>query len=138
MKASGSCKIQVAIMGKLKKTLSIIALLFVFIPFTGVQAGEADVVNVVVKQIGERAYHFDVSVAHADTGWDHYADKWEVVAPDGTILGTRILHHPHVNEQPFTRSLSNVAIPANINRVIIRAHDSVHAYGGRTMRVELP
>jgi len=91
-----------------------------------------------VKQTGERAYHFDVSVAHADTGWDHYADRWEVVAPDGTILGTRILHHPHVNEQPFTRSLSNVAIPANIDRVIVRAHDSVHEYGGRTMQVELP
>lgn len=122
----------------MKQMLSIIVLLFVFMPFSGVQAGEADVVNVVVKQTGERAYHFSASVAHADTGWDHYADKWEVVAPDGTILGARILHHPHVNEQPFTRSLSNVAIPANIDRVIVRAHDSVHEYGGKTMQVELP
>ena len=122
----------------MRRTFSIIALLFVFIPFTGVQAGEADVVNVVVKQTGERAYHFSVSVAHADTGWDHYADNWEVVAPDGTILGTRILHHPHVNEQPFTRSLSDVKVPAGIDLVTIRAHDSVHEYGGKTMQVELP
>ena len=122
----------------MQRMFSIIALLFVFIPFTGVQAGEADVVNVVVKQTGERAYHFSVSVAHADTGWDHYADNWEVVAPDGTILGTRILHHPHVNEQPFTRSLSDVKVPAGIDHVTIRAHDSVHEYGGKTLQIELP
>ena len=38
------------------------------------------------------------------TGWEHYANKWDVVGPDDTILGTRVLLHPHVNEQPFTRS----------------------------------
>lgn len=122
----------------MKKVLSILALFYFFFPFAGVQAGEADVVNVAVKKAGEGTYRFDVSVAHADTGWDHYADRWEVVAPDDSVLGTRILHHPHVNEQPFTRSLSGVAIPANIDHVVIRAHDSVHEYGGKTMRVKLP
>lgn len=122
----------------MKKVLSILALFNFFFPFAGVQAGEADVVNVAVKKAGEGTYRFDVSVAHADTGWDHYADRWEVVAPDDSVLGTRILHHPHVNEQPFTRSLSGVAIPANIDHVVIRAHDSVHEYGGKTMRVKLP
>ena len=107
-------------------------------PVAGALAGEADVVKVGVKQIGERTYRFDVTVAHADTGWDHYADKWDVVAPDNTILGTRILHHPHVNEQPFTRSLSGVKIQAGIDHVVIRAHDSVHKYGGQSVRVELP
>ena len=43
-----------------------------------------------------------VTVQHADTGWDHYADAWEVLAPDGTVLGTRTLLHPHTDEQPFT------------------------------------
>ena len=122
----------------MKKMFFILALLVIFFPCTGIQAGEADVVKVVVKQAGERTYRFDVSVAHADTGWDHYADKWEVVTLDDMVLGTRILHHPHVNEQPFTRSLSGVTIPANIDHVMIRAHDSIHEYGGKTMRVELP
>ena len=27
-----------------------------------------------------------MTVRHADTGWDHYADKWDVVAPDGAVL----------------------------------------------------
>ena len=101
-------------------------------------AGEADVVQVQVSISGERTYRFDVTVQHSDTGWDHYADQWEIVAPDGKILGTRKLLHPHVNEQPFTRSLSGVVIPNNIRQVSVRAHDSVHAYGGRVMTLDLP
>jgi len=101
-------------------------------------AGEADVVQVKVVISGERTYRFDVTLQHEDTGWEHYADQWEVVAPDGEILGIRKLLHPHVNEQPFTRSLSGVKIPNNIEQVSIRAHDSVHAYGGREMTLDLP
>lgn len=101
-----------------------------------VSAGEADVVNVVVSNNGN-SYRFDVTVMHQDAGWDHYADKWDVVGEDGTVFGTRVLYHPHVNEQPFTRSLSGVKIPEAVKAVTIRAHDSVHAYGGRTMTVEL-
>ena len=103
-----------------------------------VYAGEADVVEVDVKKTDDNVFHFSVAVRHLDEGWDHYADKWEVVAPDGTVLGTRVLHHPHVNEQPFTRSLSGVKIPDNIKAVTVRAHDSVHKYGGKSATVELP
>ena len=95
----------------MKKILSILVLFWLCLPVPGLQAGEADVVKAAVENTGERTYRFDVTVAHADTGWDHYADKWEVLALDNTILGTRILHHPHVDEQPFTRSLSGVNIP---------------------------
>ncbi len=99
------------------------------------QAGEADVVDVRVQKEGDRVYRFSVTVRHDDTGWDHYADKWDVVAPDGSVLGTRILHHPHENEQPFTRSLSGVRIPADISEVRVRAHDKVHGYGGVELTV---
>ena len=103
-----------------------------------VHAGEADVVSVAVKALGGNTYRFDVTVRHSDEGWKHYADKWEVLAPDGTVLASRILHHPHVNEQPFTRGLSGVKIPYEIKKVTIQAHDSVHEYGGRIMTVDLP
>ena len=103
-----------------------------------VYAGEADVVDVSVKQTSENVFSFSVTVRHQDEGWDHYANKWDVVAPDGKVLGTRTLYHPHDDEQPFTRSLSGVKIPPNIPTVTIRAHDSVHQYGGKTVTVKLP
>jgi hypothetical protein len=112
----------------------LILLLALCAPFAN--ADKADVVGVEVRCEGD--CRFDVSLRHADSGWDHYADRWEVVAPDGRVLATRILYHPHVNEQPFTRSLSGVDIPAGIDHVIIRGRDSVHGYGGLEQRVDLP
>jgi len=104
----------------------------------GTSAEEADVVGVEVTSEGNGSYRFDVTVAHGDEGWDHYADAWDVVAPDGTVLGTRVLAHPHENEQPFTRSLGGVAVPEGITEVTLRAKDSVHDYGGVEMTVKLP
>jgi hypothetical protein len=101
-------------------------------------AGEADVIEVKVRPAGEGLYSFDVTVRHTDEGWKHYADKWDIVSPDGSVVGTRTLYHPHVDEQPFTRSLSGVKIPAGIHKVMVRAHDSVHEYGGKTVTVDLP
>ncbi len=105
---------------------------------TAAYAGEADVIEVKVRGNAGDSYNFDVTVRHTDEGWKHYADKWDVTAPDGTVLGTRILAHPHVGEQPFTRSLAGVKIPENIAEVTIRAHDLVHEYGGKTVKVAVP
>jgi hypothetical protein len=105
---------------------------------TAAYAGEADVLEVDVKQTGADTYFVKVTVQHADEGWDHYADKWDVVAPGGRVLGTRTLFHPHVAEQPFTRSLSDLKIPEPITEVTVRAHDSVHKYGGKTSIVAVP
>ena len=114
-----------------------ISALFINLFFaSSVFAGEADVVDVDISKSGNR-YTFSVTVSHADEGWDHYADGWEVVGPDGKVLGTRVLAHPHVNEQPFTRS-GSFEIPEGISKVTIRAHDSIHKYGGKEMLVELP
>ncbi len=100
-------------------------------------AGQADVIAVEAVSEGAGRWRFHVTVAHGDTGWDHYADKWDVVAPDGAVLGTRVLLHPHEAEQPFTRSLGGVAVPAGTGAVVLRAHDSEHGYGGKEMTVEL-
>jgi len=101
------------------------------------RAGEADVLEVEVTAAGE-GYRFAVTVAHADEGWDHYADRFEVLTPAGEILGVRTLHHPHVDEQPFTRSLSGVIVPDDLDRVVVRARDSVHGYGGQSVELALP
>jgi len=81
---------------------------------------------------------FAVTLEHGDEGWNHYADLWEVLTLDGRLLGARVLYHPHEDEQPFTRSLSGVAIPAEIERVKIRARDSRHGYGKQEFIVDLP
>lgn len=98
-------------------------------------AGEADVVGVKIIKEGTGTYRFDVTLRHGDEGWKHYADGWDVIAPDGSVLGTRELAHPHESEQPFTRSLAGVHIPEGIDKVTLRAHDSVHGYGGAEMSV---
>ncbi len=101
-------------------------------------AGEADVLAVDVRADGDGTFRFTVTVRHDDEGWDHYADRWEVVAPDGTVLATRVLAHPHVREQPFTCSLSGVAIAPGVSRVRVRAGDLAHGLGGREVEVEVP
>ena len=100
-------------------------------------AGEADVVDGVVTPLGEGRYRIDATVRHDDTGWDHYADRWDVLGPDGAVLGSRELAHPHENEQPFTRSLT-LEIPPGITRVTLRANDSVHGTGGATLELDVP
>lgn len=100
--------------------------------------GEADVVEARAARDGEGTWRFSVTVRHADEGWDHYADRWEVLTPGGEVLGTRVLHHPHVDEQPFTRSLGDVRVPAGVSQVRVRARDSVHGYGGAEVEVSLP
>jgi hypothetical protein len=101
-------------------------------------AGEADIVDVETVRSSAGTYDFHVTVRHDDEGWDHYANNWQVVGPDGAILGERILLHPHVNEQPFTRSLIGISINGTIDSVTLRAGDSVHEFGGMEMVVKLP
>ena len=111
-------------------------LLMILAPLAA-NAGEADIVGVKIIKEDTGTYRFDVSVRHGDEGWKHYADGWDVVSPDGVVLGTRELAHPHENEQPFTRSLAGVSIPVGVDHVTLRAHDSVHGNGGAEMRVEV-
>jgi len=99
-------------------------------------AGEADVVAVEIT--GSNPYTFRVTVRHGDEGWDHYADRFVVLAPDGTELGVRVLAHPHEHEQPFTRSLGGVSVPAGITQVTVAARDSQHGMGGAKLTVDLP
>ena len=111
---------------------------FIFVAACGpVIASDTDVLNVKVEQESTK-FRFDVTLRHDDKGWDNYANVWEVVGPDGTVLATRILMHPHVNEQPFTRSLGGIEIPATISQVTVRAGDNVDGIGGKTMVVKLP
>jgi len=91
-----------------------------------------------VVQSGAGTFTFGVTVQSADTGWDKYADLWEVTVADGAVLGTRVLAHPHVDEQPFTRSQSGIVIPDGIDLVIVRARDSVEGFCGAVVEAAVP
>ena len=105
---------------------------------SGATAGQADVLQVEIRPAAVGSFDIDVTLRHDDTGWDHYANRWEVVGPDGRVLATRVLYHPHVNEQPFTRSLSGVRIPGEFTWVRVRGHDLVHGLGGREVTLSVP
>lgn len=84
------------------------------------------------------AWRFSVTLEHGDTGWDDYADGWRVVDGDGAVLGFRELLHPHVNEQPFTRSLGGVEIPDGVTEVFIEARTNVDGWGDAQLPLTLP
>jgi len=91
-------------------------------------AGTADIEAVTVS--GEPgAYSFSVTLRSPDTGCDQYADWWEVLGEDGSLLYRRILAHSHVDEQPFTRSGGPVDVQAD-TPVFVRAHMNNTGYGG--------
>lgn len=118
------------------RAISIAAIISVLVSGASV-AGDVEIVDATAKE-GAGGWTFSVTLKHGDTGWDHYADLWEVYTPEGELLGKRVLAHPHVNEQPFTRSLSGVQIPNGVTTVIIRARDSVHGVSPQEFRLELP
>jgi len=108
------------------------------------QQGMADVEFVKAVQSEDGAWRFSVTVSHPDTGWEDYADGWDVVTPDGRTLKrnpddpfTRLLLHPHVGEQPFTRSQSGIRIPDGVTQVTVRAHSLTRGFGGREVVVDL-
>ena len=108
------------------------------------RAGEADVVDVDVicrPAPGNRPAsicRFQVAVQHADTGWEHYANRYEVVDGEGKVLGTRVLRHPHVEEQPFRRGLARVRVQRTVKQVTVRASDKTHGLGGAEVTVPVP
>jgi len=100
-------------------------------------AGEVDVLKANIRALGGGQFMLHATLQYSDTGWDHYANAWEVLGEDGTVLGTRVLHHPHVEEQPFTRSLT-LFIPQTVKTVRIRAKDSVHGASNKMFAINVP
>jgi len=102
-----------------------------------VLAGEVEILAAGFVRQSDQSWNVDVTLQHADSGWEHYADAWRIVTVKGNVLGLRTLVHPHVNEQPFTRSLGSVKLPAGMNRVYIEAHDKVHGWSAQRLVINL-
>ena len=100
-------------------------------------ANEVKILKADFRPDGERSWTVNVTLKHADTGWDHYADNWQIVDAGGKLLAERVLVHPHVKEQPFTRGLRGVKIPNALDQVYIRAHDKVHGWSQQQFKIDL-
>lgn len=109
-------------------------LLFIAAPLA---ADPAKIENVTARAAGD-AWTFSVTLRHADTGWDDYADGWRILSLDGTELGIRTLYHPHVEEQPFTRSLSGVKLPNGTTEVLVEARTNTDGWSGERVTFKLP
>lgn len=91
------------------------------------QADPPEILSAVADRQGD-GWRVSVTLRHPDTGWEHYADGWRIETGDGTVLGTRVLVHPHEQEQPFTRALSGVALPEAVP-LFVRARCLVDGWG---------
>lgn len=85
------------------------------------------------RRTAEGVYNVSATIRHNDTGWDNYADAFEVKG-ENVSNGLRVLLHPHENEQPFTRSQSNVAATG---LVWLEAKDNVEGLGGSRIFLDL-
>ena len=93
----------------------------------------AHVLGVDVQKTDGNTYTFSTTVRHRDEGWEHYADVWRVRG-ENVENGVRELLHPHDDEQPFTRSQTNVKATGT---VVLEAEDNVHGAGGSTVTLDL-
>lgn len=123
-------------MGRVKQMLSVVIITCIGSMASSVLAGEADVIDVKIRHNGGNSFQVITTLAHTDTGWDHYANGWEILDEEGHVIGKRVLFHPHVNEQPFTRS-HTLDIPSTVNRITLRGLDSVHGQGGVEKSINL-
>jgi len=102
-----------------------------------VLAGEVKIIEADFHQTSSNKWSVNVTLEHDDTGWSHYADNWRVVDMEGNVLGDRVLHHPHVGEQPFTRGLSSINIVEDTKVVYIEAHDKKHGWTSDRLMIDI-
>lgn len=98
-----------------------------------------DVVDVHIRASGGGLFDLDVTVSSPYDSPERYADAFRATSEDGSVVyGVRTLLHDHAGEQPFTRDLHGVQIPAGVRSIRVQARDKTHGWGGGTRLVALP
>ena len=115
-----------------------ILLLFLLIISSSISiASDANIIKASAELTSAQKFNISVTLEHADDGWDHYANAWRVYSVEGELIGERVLHHPHVNEQPFTRTLLGLSVPSNVNEVVIVAVCSTTGESKKSYKLKL-
>lgn len=103
----------------------------------------ADVQMVKVQHLTNETFLFEVQIEHDDEP-EHYCDGWSVYSDDKAMTlfksqaGARdglTVHFPGPLAEPTSKG--TVVVPARVDRVVVRAHDRQHGFGGLEVVVEL-
>jgi hypothetical protein len=124
-------------MSKLNRIITLMIGFFTLVVFNVANADEVKILAADIYRSNDNSWLIKVTLEHNDTGWGHYADNWQVVDNEGNVLGDRVLQHPHVKEQPFTRDLAGVKVPDGVTTIFIKAHDKVHGWTTNRLKVDL-
>ncbi len=100
-------------------------------------ASDAKIVKVNIEKTPAQKFNISVTLEHSDEGWEHFANAWRIYSPEGELIGERVLHHPHVDEQPFTRTLLGLSIPAELSEVLVVAVCSKTGESKQSYKVKL-
>ena len=105
---------------------------------------EAHVRFVRATRAADGTWTLEVTIAHPNRGDGGYADGWDVITPNAQVLKTsvadaytQVLTAPTSRATEFTHTLIGLTIPADVTRFFVRAHDSVHGWGGAMVFVDL-
>lgn len=119
------------------KLVKLFAFLFFLLPSLVLNASEVQIVSAEAECTAGNHCIFRATLKHDDSGWDHYANGWQVMDEKGRLLVRRTLYHPHVKEQPFTRSSERVFVPLSTTKVWIRAGDNKSGLNSRPYILKL-
>lgn len=108
-----------------------------YISVNVVSANDVTILAADLQRNKDDNWSINVTLEHADSGWEHYADEWRIVDSDGNVLGSRVLLHPHDDEQPFTRGLTGVALPSDASILYIEAHDLIHGWTPKRLQIDM-
>jgi hypothetical protein len=101
-------------------------------------ADHPDVLEAVLKAGSNGGWTLDVTLSSEYDSPERYADGWRVLNSDGNVLGEHTLGHDHANEQPVTRTQTDLEIPDGVDVVTVEGRDTDNGFGGATLDVKVP
>ncbi|MFT5450038.1 MAG: hypothetical protein ACI9DC_005240 [Gammaproteobacteria bacterium] len=69
------------------RCVAILALLTACVLPASALAGDVSILGATFQTSENGRWNVSVTLRHADSGWEHYADAWRVSGKDGVVLG---------------------------------------------------
>ena len=97
-----------------------------------------DVIRVDITRDADGTHTIAATVSSPYETVDHFVNAITVQAPAGEELARLDLVEAHVDQQPFTETLTGVEIEPSMTEVVVRGHDSINGWCGLTIRADVP